>query len=713
MDSQTVRSENIRACFSAGEMTLKDSITGAAVSFSGGEEFVLYVQDEGAEKPFFSADMRRKFVRISASEAEMRFSGQGFSVRVRYRAESDRLVKKIFVEESGGRIVKRMTCEGRQCNLPLSRGGEGQPVFAGGCMWCGIEFPAANNGYTDRTLSFMQAPFRAAPVESFDIVYAFKRGESLERSFLRYIEGKPREKLKIYCDWGLHDDLSDNVELTQKMTEDNIGNLASLMESSGVHFDYYLMDAYWFEEHQPYIRFKERTFPGGIDAIIERLEGMGIHFGLWFDLNCIHAHLQGMEKFDTQLGNGSLCFACDEIAEMMFEAIKYHVLNHKVRLIKLDFAYFECKNPGHGHSTDFVESKERSICNFIRMTQRLKELNSELKIICYNGWTTELDWIGSVKERRGFAVSPYWCRWVDYVYCGDPRPSEIACRNLEDSIVYYTDAMIRNFHDALMPFSVIDDHGTMLGDTSTIYRLGKAMLCCGWLMNAMRGGGKLHLYGRIDQLDGADSAYMRKIADVFDDMADGDFETSLILGDARKGEVYGYSASQGERGYAVVLNPSARPACFALSLPEWERSRIQTERIVECGELAGGKKEIFSCLTGELPAYGYRLIGWRRLPQKERGGRLVLEAHSKLALPFEGGGIALCFEKGGAPLKSARGYPEGLSVTAGGKSLLPNVVQDIWSGISWLYFPACGEKEALLEYDGGENIVVRYRLEES
>ena len=117
------------------------------------------------------------------------------------------------------------------------------------------------------------------------------------------------------------------------------------------------------------------------------------------------------------------------------------------------------------------------------MTERLKELNPELKIICYNGWTTELDWIGSVKEKRGFAVSPYWGRSVDYVYCGDPRPSEIPTRRLEDSIVYYTDAMIRNFYDALMPFSIIDDHGTMIGDTSTIYRLGKALFRCGWLMN--------------------------------------------------------------------------------------------------------------------------------------------------------------------------------------------------------------------------------------
>ena len=121
--------------------------------------------------------------------------------------------------------------------------------------------------------------------------------------------------------------------------------------------------------------------------------------------------------------------------------------------------------------------------------------------------------------------------------------------------------MLLNFFDANMPCGGIDDHGTMIGDTATIYRLGKKLFRCGWLMNAMRGGGKLHLYGKVDLLDDSDLEYMREVSDVFDDINAGIYETSCILGDARRAEVYGYSISEGDTGYAVILNPAtyARP----------------------------------------------------------------------------------------------------------------------------------------------------------
>lgn len=257
----------------------------------------------------------------------------------------------------------------------------------------------------------------------------------------------------------------------------------------------------------------------------------------------------------------------------------------------------------------------------------------------------------------------------------------------------------------------IDDHGTMIGDTATIYRLGKKLFRCGWLMNAMRGGGKLHLYGKVDLLDDSDLEYMREVSDVFDDINAGIYETSCILGDARRAEVYGYSISEGDTGYAVILNPATYARPFSLSLPEWENCSIVVERIIENGEKVNSEEKIFTNYTGEISPNGYRLFRWKRLQRVSREGKLVLDAHSELVLCTNGKDVALRFERNGLPLRSLLGYPEGLIVTDGEKVLQSSVETDIWSGISWLYFRVHGEKELHVCYNGDENIAMAYSLE--
>lgn len=225
------------------------------------------------------------------------------------------------------------------------------------------------------------------------------------------------------------------------------------------------------------------------------------------------------------------------------------------------------------------------------------------------------------------------------------------------------------------------------------------------------GGGKLHLYGKVDLLDDSDLEYMREVSDVFDDINAGVYETSCILGDARRAEVYGYSISEGDTGYAVILNPATYARPFSLSLPEWENCSIMVERIIENGEKVNSEEKIYTNYTGEISPNGYRLFRWKRLQRVSREGKLVLDAHSELVLCTNGKDVALRFERNGLPLRSLLGYPEGLIVTDGEKVLQSSVETDIWSGISWLYFRVHGEKELHVCYNGDENIAMAYSLE--
>ena len=110
----------------------------------------------------------------------------------------------------------------------------------------------------------------------------------------------------------------------------------------------------------------------------------------------------------------------------------------------------------------------------------------------------------AVKPLSGFAVSPYWSSLLDYVYCGDPRPSDSAFCGFSDSVAHYSDCMTANHVDSCFPLTNTDDHGTMVGVTDTIYGQGRSTFRRALLSNMMRGTMKLHFYGDVRLLDDGD-----------------------------------------------------------------------------------------------------------------------------------------------------------------------------------------------------------------
>ncbi len=686
--------------------------THAYVTLEGTEEFILYIGKEQT-KELSASDMQ--FVQCVQTDegATLTYTKAGITVDVRYFVKERTFEKRLYIRSDAPIFIKRIALETRIASTEVTRGGEGQPVFLGNSMWCGIEYPVANNYYEEKALYFTQSPYEEGTAfESLPVVYGMDDSGCILTSFENYVKSKmlPKEKTRIYCDWGLHDDIDSKVLLTEKLTLDNIERLDILSKRSGVRFDYYLMDAYWFKEGAPYNEFKEETFPEGSKNVVASLEKHGMKYGLWFDINCINAHLKGMEKYATLLSSGALCFACDEIAQLMTNAILKQVRESGIKMIKLDFAYFECENAEHNHSVDFTEAKEHSVKNFIHMLEVIRKEQPDFKVLCYNGWTTELRWITSVEKRYGYAVSPYWCEYIDYIYCGDPRPSEIACENLADSVSYYTDSMVATFRDSAMPFEAIDDHGTMMGETCTIYYMDKALYRRGALMNVMRGA-KVNLYGMLD-LNEADAAYFRFVDKVYDDLYDKKMRVSAIVGDPRKGEAFGYSLCGKNEGYFVVANPAQKKTYANVSLPVWQGKTVACTRCIVNGELVeeSAVESGDTCVV-ELSENGYALFAWKLLPQKTEKS-VIFSTGDSLMLEGKGKALRLNFTKDGKPIRTPYGYPEGFGVLADGKQLPLTIKNYVWSGISWGYLHLHGEKEICLTYTGKGSVRVKYTFEE-
>ncbi|MBE6558233.1 MAG: hypothetical protein E7661_04395 [Ruminococcaceae bacterium] len=726
--SYRLQNQHSTLTYHDGTLIFTDKRTGKTLTLGGGDEFVLYLCDkEGQTTVLRDSDCR--LIETQYTEGvhlSFLFIKDDVTVKVSYQAQNtvfDKIIT-VHMENGEGITLRRITVENRRAFAPVTRGGEGQPIFIGNGntahLFCGTEFPVANNLYDGSTLSCTQAPY-AELVEAFNsisMVYGLDTCGDLASTFLSYIRGKlcgDGNPLRIYCDWGLHDDLTPGEPtMSAALTLENIPRVAELNRKSGVSFDYYLMDAFWFEKGKPYTEFDSVAFPEGMDKIKAALDETGLKLGLWFDINGIHTRLAErpeLAQYNAELGNGALCLSCDQFAELICRGMEKQIRELDVQLIKLDFGYFECKNPQHNHSTDFTESKEKAVKNFIYMMNHLRTLQPDLKILAYNGWMTELGWMNTPDpDRRGFAISPYWCEHVDYIYCGDPRPSEFPSENAADSLVWYTDGMIKLFSDALVPPEAIDDDGAMMGHTATIYRLGKSHFRQSILMDLMRGGHKLMIYGDLRDLDDSDHAYLSLVNALFERAMAGQY-TTHIVGNAARGEIYGYDTGNEIEGLCVVVNPTSHDVTYNLSSPRWQSGVMITSVIIDGEPVLPVWQETGNSAVVRVSAHGYTLIEWKLTPIPKGADTVTLLPGDKIILVTEGKhALELSFRIGGNPLKTVTGLPPQFTVTSEGKELPTSLTSTVWAGISWAHFALPDHPTVTLTNGSDLTFTVKYQL---
>ena len=92
--------------------------------------------------------------------------------------------------------------------------------------------------------------------------------------------------ITVYDNWAAYDELSDNVELTEGLAMRQFSELLRL-RSAGVHFDYYLMDAFWYAPAGGYRLWRQPHWPHGPDRWLEACRSNGIRPGLWISGNTL------------------------------------------------------------------------------------------------------------------------------------------------------------------------------------------------------------------------------------------------------------------------------------------------------------------------------------------------------------------------------------------------------------------------------------------
>jgi hypothetical protein len=370
----------------------------------------------------------------------------------------------------------------------------------------------------------------------------------------------------IYCDWAAHDELGTLVkpELNEQLTNTLLDQLQVMKSKYEIHFDYYLMDAFWYDPNGAYLTFKKPNWPNGYEPALHRILDLGMKPGLWFDLGGWTLELKDTLSWHGPAGP---CLSDPPWAQFLENAIDLHIRDHSLGMLKFDFTNLLCRHDDA--ETPSLAILERNCDSLLAICRKARESNPALVIRAYNGFSLS-DMMSSTKfYDQAYSISPWWLRWFDSVYSGDPRPSEVpSVTSLRDSVNWYQDHVFRGYARSLMPLFTIDDSGgTLVGKTSTILYLGAEGFTDSWILDIMRGDLAPTFSGDLTLLTDNDRKFMAGTLRFLREHQDVFAHTRPILGIPGRGEVYGYVSSNEDTGFATVVNPGLFPQSFSFLIP--------------------------------------------------------------------------------------------------------------------------------------------------
>jgi len=330
---------------------------------------------------------------------------------------------------------------------------------------------------------------------------------------------------------------------------------------------------------------------------------------------------------------------------------------------------------------------------------------------------------------EAYAVSPWWLFWFDSLYSGDPRPSDLpSVTSLRDSVNWYQDHVFRGYARCLMPLFTIDDFGTLVGKTSTIYYLGAEGFTDSWILNIMRGDLTPFFYGDLRLLSEPDQQFLAATLRFLRDHQGVLARTQPILGIPGKGEVYGYLARDDQLTFITVVNPGLFPQSFYVPTPGPDSNFAklvfaddeQAEHVVRPvkgflrGDLFPGEIRVYALGPREkitplsLPSAPTRVYH-QVAPMLDpfQGGR---EAQLRIEKSEVGSTLAFIVQyyRGGELDRSYKQPQEVLKVVGdlGGKpahfASIPREGVDIWSQCSWAVF-----KHRISSPEAGQTLLLK------
>jgi hypothetical protein len=520
-----------------------------------------------------------------------------------------------------------------------------------------------------------------------------------------------RDPIWVYNDWSAYDELSDKIPLTEALAMGEMKEIERLRRF-GVHFDYYMMDAFWFDPNGGYRTWRKPNWPDGPDRWIAACEANGLRPGLWFGTNSL-VKLRAAPAWRDSLNKnaGLMSFTAGGFLPDLMNVLQ-HWYDRGIRMFEFDFADFSAATPEQEKTETPEEIRARNEKAFRDALQAFRRKHPDIVVVAFNGFGGDL---GSTSGPFPFR-DPIDLRWLavfDTLYAGDPRASDVPETNFWRSMDIYSDHMVRRYEESFVPLKRIDPTSFMIGDTGTIYyrkmHAWKGML---WLM-ASRGGWISTIHGNLEFLSDSDARWFGRVERMFQRLkAEG--RTKTFGGIPGDGQPYGFGSLEGDGAIYTIVNPAEAVEEIELPLLTRIQAPMRGGRIIfrDAGFAPILKGNKLRLGPGQLAAVGFgryassaydfgvqedvvipRSISpidanFTELPQNAIETVVAAPEHGDLRIifqQFDTKGNALRSWPGGPPNGKPMGKVLKIEVEQGGKAIPVEIHYDqkIWSGLSW------------------------------
>jgi hypothetical protein len=520
-----------------------------------------------------------------------------------------------------------------------------------------------------------------------------------------------RDPIWVYNDWSAYDELSDNIPLTEDLAMRELDQVLRL-EKFGAHFDYYMMDAFWFDPDRAYRTWRKPNWPNGPDHWIAKCRENGLLPGLWFGTNALVKINPAPQWRDSLNAKGSaMSFYEGGFLPDFMKTLQYWY-DRGIRMFEFDFADFSAATPAAEKTEKPEIIQERNQTSFREALKRFRRKNPDVVLVAFNGFGGDLESTAGPFPFQN-PLDLRWLKVFDSIYCGDPRPGDVPEVNFWRSLDIYSDHMVRRYEQSFVPLERIDPTSVMFGNTGTIYYRKTHAWKGELLLMASRGGWVNTIHGNLEFLSDDDALWFAKVENIYEPLkATG--RTKTFGGVPGDEEPYGFGSLAEDGAIYTIMNPAQAVRGIELPLLSRSQAPLVNGRIIfrDAGyvpELRGDKVMLG---PGQLATVGF---GRYATPEFDLGVQEDVRIPrwiSPLAAKFAPkgpntieatlatapkGDVRIVFQQhdqkghimrswpGGPPNGTSMGKFLRITAEQGGKVVPLEVDYDrlIWSGLSW------------------------------